>query len=120
MILTPDGHLCHATRREGRPEEALALAEDAAAELLTKAGPAFLTRSRGIAPANQRQPGQWATTTGAGYSSRWHLRAAAAPRPTKANNAISHIRDCRHSVMTEPHEFAREHRLAMQTPLLTI
>ena len=41
MILTPDGHLCHATRREGRPEEALALAEDAAAELLTKAGPDF-------------------------------------------------------------------------------
>jgi hydroxymethylbilane synthase len=41
MILTPDGHLCHATRREGRPEEALALAEDAAAELLAKAGPDF-------------------------------------------------------------------------------
>ncbi len=41
MILTPDGHLCHATRREGRPEEAVALAEDAAAELLTKAGPDF-------------------------------------------------------------------------------
>ena len=41
MILTPDGRQCHATRREGRPEEALALAEDAAAELLTKAGPDF-------------------------------------------------------------------------------
>ena len=41
MILTPDGRQCHATRREGRPEEALALAEDAAAELLAKAGPDF-------------------------------------------------------------------------------
>ena len=41
MILTPDGRQCHATHREGRPEEALALAEDAGAELLTKAGPDF-------------------------------------------------------------------------------
>jgi hydroxymethylbilane synthase len=41
MILTPDGRQCHATRREGRPEEAIRLAEDAAAELLTKAGPDF-------------------------------------------------------------------------------
>src|SRR5437667_6242363 len=41
MILTPGGRECHAPRREGRPEEALALAEDAAAELLTKAGPDF-------------------------------------------------------------------------------
>jgi hydroxymethylbilane synthase len=41
MILTPDGRQCHAARREGRPEEALALAEDVAAELLTKAGPDF-------------------------------------------------------------------------------
>jgi hydroxymethylbilane synthase len=41
MILTPDGRQCHATRREGRPEEALRMAEDAAAELLGKAGPDF-------------------------------------------------------------------------------
>jgi hydroxymethylbilane synthase len=41
MILTPDGREAHATRREGRPEEALLLAEDAAAELLGKAGPDF-------------------------------------------------------------------------------
>ena len=40
-ILTPDGRQCHATRREGRPEEALLLAEDAAAELLARAGPDF-------------------------------------------------------------------------------
>jgi hydroxymethylbilane synthase len=42
MILKPDGREAHATRREGRPEEALRLAEDAAAELLAKAGPHFL------------------------------------------------------------------------------
>ena len=41
MILTPDGRQCHATRREGRPETAIAMAEDAAAELLAKAGPDF-------------------------------------------------------------------------------
>jgi hydroxymethylbilane synthase len=43
MILTPDGRQCHATRREGRPEEAITLAEDAAAELLAKAGPDFFS-----------------------------------------------------------------------------
>jgi hypothetical protein len=37
---------------------------------------------------------------------------------TKASDAVSHIHDCWHSVMIEP--LAREHRLAMQTPLLTI
>ena len=42
MILTPDGRQCYATRREGLPAEALRLAEDAAAELLAKAGPDFL------------------------------------------------------------------------------
>jgi hydroxymethylbilane synthase len=42
MILTPDGSQCHATFREGAPAEALRLAEDAAAELLAKAGPGFL------------------------------------------------------------------------------
>jgi hydroxymethylbilane synthase len=42
MILTTDGREGHATRREGRPEEALRLAEDAATELLAKAGPNFL------------------------------------------------------------------------------
>jgi hydroxymethylbilane synthase len=41
MILTPDGGQAHAARREGRPEQAIALAEAAAAELLTKAGPDF-------------------------------------------------------------------------------
>ena len=41
-ILTPDGRQAYATRREGRPEEALRLAEDAAVELLTTAGPQFL------------------------------------------------------------------------------
>jgi hydroxymethylbilane synthase len=41
MILTPDGREAHATRRDGRPEEALRMAEDAAAELLAKAGPHF-------------------------------------------------------------------------------
>ncbi len=40
-ILTPDGSQCHTARREGRPEEAIMLAEDAAAELLGKAGPDF-------------------------------------------------------------------------------
>ena len=38
--LRPKGRLKRA-RREGRPEEALALAEDVAAELLAKAGPDF-------------------------------------------------------------------------------
>ena len=38
LILTPDGRQCHETSREGRPEEAILLAEDAAAELLLKAG----------------------------------------------------------------------------------
>jgi hypothetical protein len=42
MILTPDGSRCHSTHREGHPAEALKLAEDAAGELLTKAGPDFL------------------------------------------------------------------------------
>jgi hydroxymethylbilane synthase len=43
MILTPDGRECHETAREGRPEEAIRLAEDAAAELLSKAGPGFFS-----------------------------------------------------------------------------
>ena len=42
MILTPDGRQCHATRREGPPQEAVRMAEDAAAELLANAGPDFL------------------------------------------------------------------------------
>jgi hydroxymethylbilane synthase len=41
MILTPDGRQCHAARREGRPEAGVAMAEDAAAELLANAGPDF-------------------------------------------------------------------------------
>jgi len=42
MILTPDGREWHETTRRGRPEEAIRLAEDAAAELLARAGPNFL------------------------------------------------------------------------------
>ena len=34
--------------------------------------------------------------------------------------ASLHCDDCRHSVMIEPHELARQHRLDMLTPLLTI
>ncbi len=41
MILTPDGREAYATRREGQPAQALQLAEDAADELLAKAGPDF-------------------------------------------------------------------------------
>ena len=42
MILTPDGSSAWTASREGAPAEALKLAEDAAAELLAKAGPDFL------------------------------------------------------------------------------
>jgi len=31
-----------------------------------------------------------------------------------------HCDDCRHSIMIEPHELARQHQLDMQTPLLTV
>lgn len=41
-VLTPDGRQAYAARREGRPAEAIRLAEEAAAELLAKAGPGFL------------------------------------------------------------------------------
>jgi hydroxymethylbilane synthase len=41
QILAPDGHRAHATRREGPPETAIAMAEDAAAELIALAGPDF-------------------------------------------------------------------------------
>jgi hydroxymethylbilane synthase len=47
MILSPDGQQCFRARREGRPEEALRLAEDAAAEVLAAAGPALLQALRG-------------------------------------------------------------------------
>jgi hydroxymethylbilane synthase len=47
MILSPDGRTCYKTRREGRPEEALRLAEDAAAELLAAAGPQFIKALKG-------------------------------------------------------------------------
>jgi hydroxymethylbilane synthase len=40
-ILTPDGAAAHATHRQGRPERALDLANEAAEELLSRAGPAF-------------------------------------------------------------------------------
>jgi hydroxymethylbilane synthase len=46
MILTPDGRSAWAARREGRPEAALSLAEDAADELLTKADPEVLRALR--------------------------------------------------------------------------
>ena len=42
MILSPDGRRCFKAHRVGRPEQALSLAEDAAAELLAAAGPGFL------------------------------------------------------------------------------
>jgi hydroxymethylbilane synthase len=42
MVLSPDGRQCYKARREGRPEEALRLAEDAATELLAAAGPEFV------------------------------------------------------------------------------
>lgn len=41
QILTPDGTESHATEREGTPEEAAAMAVDAAKELLKAAGPDF-------------------------------------------------------------------------------
>ncbi|MBO0743183.1 MAG: hydroxymethylbilane synthase, partial [Hyphomicrobiaceae bacterium] len=41
QILSPDGRRCHATRREGPPEAAIAMAEAAAAELIARAGPDF-------------------------------------------------------------------------------
>ncbi len=47
MILSPDGRRCFRARREGRPEEALRLAEDAAAEILATAGPEFVRSLRG-------------------------------------------------------------------------
>ncbi len=40
-ILTPDGRDAHMAQREGRPEEAVKLAVDAADELLRRAGPEF-------------------------------------------------------------------------------
>jgi hydroxymethylbilane synthase len=46
MILTPDGSSAWTASREGTPAEALKLAEDAAAELLAKAGPDFLRALR--------------------------------------------------------------------------
>ena len=42
VILAPDGTRSYATERAGTPQEALVLAQDAAAELLTRAGPDFL------------------------------------------------------------------------------
>lgn len=44
-ILTPDGKECHATARSGPPEAAMRLGEDAAAELLQRAGPNFFSVS---------------------------------------------------------------------------
>ena len=47
MILSPDGRRCFKAQREGRPEEALRLAEDAAAEILAAAGPEFVRSLQG-------------------------------------------------------------------------
>ncbi len=44
-ILTPDGTTRHATSRDGVAKDAIRLGEDAAAELLGRAGPAFFARS---------------------------------------------------------------------------
>jgi hydroxymethylbilane synthase len=46
MILSPDGRHCFHARREGRPESALRLAEDAAAEVIAAAGPDLLRTLR--------------------------------------------------------------------------
>ena len=43
MILTPDGREWHETSRHGARDDAIRLAEDAAAELLARAGPNFLS-----------------------------------------------------------------------------
>ncbi|MCB1504454.1 MAG: hydroxymethylbilane synthase [Hyphomicrobiaceae bacterium] len=42
-ILTPDGRVSHATRREGLASDAALLGDDAAQELLGKAGPGFFS-----------------------------------------------------------------------------
>ena len=42
QILSPDGSRSHETSREGAPQEAIRMGEDAAAELLANAGPGFL------------------------------------------------------------------------------
>jgi hydroxymethylbilane synthase len=47
MILSPDGGACYRARREGRPEEAISLAEEAAAEVLAAAGPEFVKALQG-------------------------------------------------------------------------
>ncbi len=41
MILAPDGSACHETAREGLPGDARAMGEDAARELVGRAGPGF-------------------------------------------------------------------------------
>ncbi|CCG09121.1 hydroxymethylbilane synthase [Pararhodospirillum photometricum] len=43
MIISPDGKVIHQTTREGSVAEAVALGDDAGAELLAKAGPNFFT-----------------------------------------------------------------------------
>jgi hydroxymethylbilane synthase len=40
-ILTPDGREAHATTRSGAPHEAVRIADDAAQDLLKRAGPNF-------------------------------------------------------------------------------
>jgi hydroxymethylbilane synthase len=46
-ILSPDGRRCYRTRRDGPPEAALRLAEEAAGELLAAAGPELLRELHG-------------------------------------------------------------------------
>ncbi|GEO82801.1 porphobilinogen deaminase [Pararhodospirillum oryzae] len=43
MVIRPDGKVLHQTTREGTVDQAVALGEDAGAELLAKAGPDFFT-----------------------------------------------------------------------------
>ncbi len=43
MILSPDGRQCYETTRQGEPQEAVRLAEDAASELLARAPADFLS-----------------------------------------------------------------------------
>ncbi len=47
LIVSPDGHTVHATRRAGPADEAAAMARDAAEELAAAAGPAFFDFRKG-------------------------------------------------------------------------
>jgi hydroxymethylbilane synthase len=47
-ILTPDGKQAHATHRSGAPQAAIQMGDDAARELLSKAGPDFFTSTPSV------------------------------------------------------------------------